>query len=105
MKALFIVLDTIRRDYLRAYGNAWVHTPNIDRLAARGIVFDNHWVGSLPCMPARREFMTGRYNFIYRGWGPIEPYDDVLPSELRRGGTFTHLLTDHDHYFELGGEN
>jgi len=105
MKALFIVLDTIRRDYLRAYGNDWVHTPNIDRLAARGVVFDNHWVGSLPCMPARREFMTGRYNFIYRGWGPIEPYDDVLPRELRRGGIFTHLLTDHDHYFELGGEN
>jgi hypothetical protein len=56
-------------------------------------------------MPARREFMTGRYNFLYRGWGPIEPFDDVLPRELRRQGVFSHLLTDHDHYFELGGEN
>ena len=105
MKCIFIVLDTLRRDYLTAYGNDWVHTPNVTRLAERGVIFDNHWVGSLPCMPARREFMTGRYNFIYRSWGPIEPYDDTLPAELRKKGVFTHLLTDHDHYFELGGEN
>jgi arylsulfatase A-like enzyme len=105
MKCLFIVLDTLRRDYLEAYGNDWVKTPAITRLAQDGITFDNHWVGSLPCMPARREFMTGRYNFLFRGWGPIEPYDDTLPRELRKQGIFTHLLTDHDHYFELGGEN
>jgi arylsulfatase A-like enzyme len=105
MKTVFIVLDTVRRDYLTAYGNDWVRTPNLTRLAETGVTFDNHWVGSLPCMPARREFMTGRYNFLYRGWGPIEPYDDTLPAQLRRKGVFTHLLTDHDHYFELGGEN
>ena len=55
MKCVFIVLDTVRRDYLSTYGNDWVHTPALDRLAERGVVFDNHWVGSLPCMPARRE--------------------------------------------------
>ncbi|HLL88368.1 MAG TPA: sulfatase-like hydrolase/transferase [Tepidisphaeraceae bacterium] len=105
-RALFLVLDTVRRDYLRCYGNTWVHTPNLSRLAERGVVFDNHWAGSLPCMPARREFMTGRYNFLYRGWGPIEPFDDTLPKWLRqRRNVFSHLLTDHDHYFELGGEN
>ena len=105
MKALFLILDTVRQDYLGCYGSPWVKTPNIDRLASCGIQFDNHWVGSLPCMPARREFTTGRYNFLYRGWGPIEPYDDVLPRLLQDRGIFTHLLTDHYHYFELGGEN
>lgn len=105
MNALFILLDTVRRDFLQAYGNEWVRTPNLQRLAGRGVVFDNHWAGSLPCMPARRELMTGRYNFLDRGWGPIEPFDDVLPRELRAQGVFSHLLTDHDHYFELGGEN
>lgn len=105
MKALFIVLDTVRRDYLQPYGSDWVQTPNVQRLADRGVVFDNHWAGSLPCMPARREMMTGRYNFLDRGWGPIEPFDDVLPRELRQRGIFSHLVTDHDHYFELGGEN
>src|SRR5689334_19106720 len=105
MKCLFVVLDTVRRDYLEAYGNTWVKTPNLARLARSGVTFDNHWVGSLPCMPARREFMTGRHNFLFRGWGPIEPYDDTLLGELRKRDIFTHLLTDHDHYFELGGEN
>src|SRR5688572_25931668 len=106
MKVLLIVLDTVRRDFLTAYGNDWVKTPNLSRLAQQSVVFDNHWVGSLPCMPARREFMTGRYNFLYRGWGPIEPYDDTLPKWLReKKNVFSHLLTDHDHYFELGGEN
>ena len=105
MKALFIMLDTVRRDFLQTYGNDWVRTPNLQRFARRGVVFDNHWAGSLPCMPARRELITGRYNFLDRGWGAIEPFDDVLPRELREHGVFTHLLTDHDHYFELGGEN
>lgn len=106
MRAIFLVMDTVRRDFLTCHGNTWVQTPNLTRLASRGVTFDNHFVGSLPCMPARREFMTGRYNFLYRGWGPIEPYDDTLPKWLReQRGVFSHLLTDHDHYFELGGEN
>ncbi len=105
MKTLFILLDTVRRDYLQSYGSDWVQTPNLARLSERGVTFDNHWCGSLPCMPARRDILTGRLNFLDRPWGPIEPFDDVLPRELRKKGVFTHLVTDHDHYFELGGEN
>ncbi len=107
MNVLFVVLDTLRRDYLAPYGSDWVQTPNIARLAERSIVCDNHWVGSLPCMPARREFMTGRHNFLERGWGPLEPFDDVLPDQLRQARpkpVFSHLITDHYHYFYLGGE-
>jgi arylsulfatase A-like enzyme len=106
VKALFVILDTLRRDYLEPYGTDWVRTPNIARLAARSVVCDDHWVGSLPCMPARREFMTGRHNFLERGWGPLEPFDDVLPDLLRRADppAFSHLITDHYHYFYLGGE-
>lgn len=106
MKVLFVVLDTLRRDFLEPYGTDWVRTPNIARLAARSVVCDNHWVGSLPCMPARREFMTGRHNFLERGWGPLEPFDDVLPHQLRQAvpPVFSHLITDHYHYFYLGGE-
>ena len=35
MRTLFLVLDTVRRDYLEAYGNDWVKTPNLRRLAER----------------------------------------------------------------------
>jgi len=106
MKVLLVVLDTLRRDYLEPYGTGWVRTPNITRLAERSVVCDNHWVGSLPCMPARRELMTGRHNFLERGWGPLEPFDDVLPHLLRQADpkVFSHLITDHYHYFYLGGE-
>jgi arylsulfatase A-like enzyme len=107
VKVLFVILDTLRPDYLEPYGSSWVKTPNIARLAERSVVCDNHWVGSLPCMPARREFMTGRHNFLERGWGPIEPFDDVLPQllgQLKPKPVFSHLITDHYHYFYLGGE-
>lgn len=54
-------------------------------------------------MPARRELHTGRYNFEHRSWGPIEPFDDSMPEILKNHGVYTHLATDHDHYWEDGG--
>lgn len=54
-------------------------------------------------MPARRELHTGRYNFLHRSWGPMEPFDDSMPEILKDHGVHTHLTTDHYHYFEDGG--
>lgn len=105
MKTILIIMDSLNRHYLKTYGFDKAVTPNLDRLAARGVVFDNHYAGSLPCMPARREMMTGRLNFLETPWGPIEPWDDCLPVELRRQkGTYCHMITDHYHYFHSGGE-
>lgn len=105
MKTVFILMDSLNRHYLSAYADTWVKTPNIDRLAAGSTVFDNHCCGSLPCMPARRELMTGRLNFMEAPWGPIEPWDECLPVELRnRKNTYSHMITDHYHYFHSGGE-
>lgn len=105
MKTLFILMDSLNRHYLNLYGQGWVKTPNLERLAARGAVFENHYCGSLPCMPARREILTGRLNFLEAPWGPIEPWDDCLPKELRRQKqTYSHMITDHYHYFHSGGE-
>jgi len=105
MKAIVILADTINRHCLNAYGESAVKTPNIDRLAKRSVVFDSHWSGSLPCMPARRDLLTGRLHFLERNWGPIEPFDDTLPQVLRRSGVVSHMVTDHYHYLETGGEN
>ena len=99
-------MDTLNRHMLKMYNqDTWVKTPNISRLEEKSFVFDNHWAGSLPCMPARRDIMTGRLDFLERGWGGLEPYDQTLPQELRKGGIYTHMVTDHYHYFSTGGEN
>ncbi|MBL8382952.1 MAG: sulfatase [Burkholderiales bacterium] len=103
MKCVFLLFDSLNRHALSCYGGATVATPNFARLAARSTVFDRHFVGSLPCMPARRDIQTGRLNFLHRGWGPLEPFDHSLAAILRDSGIVTHLITDHYHYFEDGG--
>ena len=105
MKVVFVLLDSLNRNYLPVYGNDWVRAPNISRLAEKGVVHDNHWLGSAPCMPARRDMLTGRLNFLERGWGAIEPCDRPFPRMLRRAGVRSHMETDHYHYFHVGGEN
>lgn len=105
MKTIVLLMDSLNRHFLPAYGNDWVHTPNIDRLAARSCVFDKHFVGSAPCMPARHDIFTGRLDFLERGWAPMQPFDCTLPYVLRKNGVFSHMTTDHYHYFHLGGEN
>ena len=102
MKLAFLFFDSLTRDALSCYGGAHA-TPNFQRLADKGIVFDNHYVGSLPCMPARRDLHTGRLNFMHRSWGPLEPFDDSFADILGKAGIYTHLATDHYHYFEDGG--
>lgn len=103
MKAIMVMFDTLNRRHLPPYGNEWIHAPNFARLAARSATFDRSYVGSMPCMPARRELHTGRYNFLHSAWGPLEPYDDSMPELLREAGVYTHLATDHQHYWEDGG--
>ena len=102
MKTLFILFDSLNRSALGAYGGS-IPTPNFDRLASRAAVFDNHFAGSLPCMPARRDMQTGRLNFLHRSWGPLEPFDDSFAAQLKSSGTYCHLVSDHYHYFEDGG--
>ncbi|MGB2494796.1 MAG: sulfatase [Candidatus Puniceispirillaceae bacterium] len=102
MKTLFLLFDSLNRSALGAYGGG-IPTPNFDRLAARSTVFDSHFAGSLPCMPARRDMQTGRLNFLHRSWGPLEPFDDSFAAQLKGGGTYCHLVSDHYHYFEDGG--
>jgi len=103
MKAIKVMFDTLNRHLLPPYDCDWTHAPNFARLARRAVTFDRSYVGSMPCMPARRELHTGRYNFLHRSWGPLEPFDDSMPQLLRESGVYTHLVTDHYHYFEDGG--
>jgi len=103
MKVVFLLFDSLNRHALSCYEPAAPRTPNFERLAQRSVVFDRHFVGSLPCMPARRDIQTGRLNFLHRGWGPLEPFDHSVADILRSNDVYTHLITDHYHYFEDGG--
>ena len=103
MKAVMVMFDSLRRDLLEPYGCNWTITPNFTRLAQNSVTFDQSWAGSLPCMPARRELHTGRVNFYHRSWGPVEPYDDSMPQILKQNGIYSHLVSDHQHYWEDGG--
>lgn len=48
--------------------------------------------------------MTGRLNFLERNWGPLEPFDHCMTRIMRQNGIFSHIVTDHAHYMEPGGE-
>lgn len=103
MKAIIVMFDSLNRHMLGPYGSDRIKAPNFERLARRTVTFDNFYAGSMPCMPARREIHTGRYNFLHRSWGPLEPFDDSMPEILGRHNIHTHLATDHPHYWEDGG--
>ena len=103
MRVLMIMYDTLCRHFLAPYGNDWVKTPNFTRLAENSVTFDSNYVCSLPCMPARRDMHNGRANFLFRDWGPLEPYDDSMPEILKQNGIYSCLVSDHYHYWEDGG--
>lgn len=131
MNVITILCDTLRRDHVGAYSGghpldqcwsaeapAWsVPTPNMDRMIERGTVFDNAYIGSTPCMPARRDIYTGRLEFLERGWGPLEEEDCDLPRQvsgppnrsirwtMEQGYPVSCLLTDHFHLWEQGSGN
>ncbi len=102
MRVVFLLFDSLNRRALSPYGGS-ISTPNFDRLAARAATFDRHYIGSMPCMPARRDLHSGRLCFLHRSWGPLEPFDDSFPALLKASGVYSHLVSDHYHYFEDGG--
>lgn len=103
MRVIQVMFDTLSKDYLPNYGNDWVIAPNFKRLENHCCRFDECYGGSMPCMPARRELHTGQYNFLHRSWGPLEPFDFSVFEELKKNNIYTHLVSDHSHYWEDGG--
>jgi len=103
MKTVFVLFDSLNRKAMECYGGSLAKTPNFARFAERAVTFDTHYVGSLPCMPARRDLHTGRLGMLHRNWGPLEPFDNSFPELMKKKGIYSHLITDHHHYFADGG--
>ena len=103
--AIVILLDSLNRHMLGAYGGREFDTPNLDSFARRAVRFDRHYSGSLPCIPARHDILCGTIDFLWKPWGSIEIWERPLTAYLRAAGVVTKLVSDHPHLFEVGGEN
>ena len=57
----WIVTDEHRVDGIGAYGNHWIKTPNLDRLASNGVLFERAYCQSPACVASRASFLSGMY--------------------------------------------
>jgi arylsulfatase A-like enzyme len=102
---IVILLDSLNRHMLGAYGGDEFDTPSLDALARRSLRFTRHYAGSLPCIPARHDILCGAQDFLWRPWGSVEVWESSIVRLLREQRVITKLVTDHPHLFEAGGEN
>jgi len=58
---IFLLADDQRWDTMGCYGNRYVITPNMDKMASEGLRFENVYHASPICQPSRASIMTGRY--------------------------------------------
>ena len=71
---LIVMADELAAAALGCAGHPVIQTPNIDRLAARGVRFERAWTPSPICVPARGSFVTGRYVHDIATWHSAQPY-------------------------------
>ena len=95
MSFLIIMSDEHTRRMSGCYGHPVVQTPNIDRLAERGVRFDNAYCNHPICVPSRANFLTGRYTHDTGHWDNAHPYigDDEAASWGHRLANQGHQVT------------
>jgi arylsulfatase A-like enzyme len=89
MNILLILTDQHRYDTLGCYGAEICQTPNLDRLAERGVRFDRAYTNTVPCSPSRAALFTGLYphkNHVYVNSQQVNPEVPNLASELGAAG-------------------
>ena len=86
---LFIMCDQLRWDALSCAGHPFVETPNIDRLAGRGVRFNQAFVNGAVCGSSRMSYYTGRYVISHGArWNqvPLEVTQKSMGDHLREIG-------------------
>ena len=81
---LVIISDEHRKDALGCAGHPLVHTPHLDRLAARGTRFTNAYTSSPMCVPARAALACGDYVHRTGFWDSATPYDGSAATWMHR---------------------
>jgi len=97
---LIIMSDEHAPMFSATYGHPQIRTPHMDRLAARGVLFENAYCNSPLCLPSRMSFMTGRYIHNIDVWDN----DSILatnavtwPHRLRAAG-YDAVLSGKQHF-------
>jgi arylsulfatase A-like enzyme len=103
MNVILIILDTLRKDHVGAYGNDQIRTPTLDILAEEGLRFTRAYPDAMPTIPARRAIHTGMRTFPLDapayGWTSIPEVQTTLAEVLEAAGYQTMLVTDTYHQF------
>jgi len=100
---LMILADDLGYGDLSSYGATDLQTPNIDKLVASGIRFDNFYANCPVCSPTRAALLTGRYpdlvgvpgvirTHIVNNWGYLDPRAVLLPQLLKPAGYHTAIV-------------
>ena len=97
---LVIVVDTLRADHLSAYGYARATSPNFDRIAKQGVLFENTYSASSWTLPSHASLLTGRYP--HEHGADLDRYDGRYPTiaqALRGEGYRTGAFSANIFYF------
>ena len=99
---IFILADDLGYGDLGCYGQKQIQTPNLDRLAAEGMRFTDHYAGTTVCAPSRCSLMTGLHtgHTYVRGNHEVQPMGQLplpadtatLPKMLKKAGYTTALI-------------
>jgi len=100
---LMVLVDDLGFGDLSCYGATDLQSPNIDKLVASGIRFDNFYANCPVCSPTRASLLTGRYQELVgvpgvirthadNNWGYLSPDAVFLPEVLKRAGYHTAIV-------------
>jgi len=93
---VFVLADDLGIGDLGSYGQQYIQTPNIDRMAKAGMLFTDFYSGSTVCAPSRASLMTGRHtgHLTIRGNGefPLKSSDTTIAQILKTKGYHTAMF-------------
>ncbi|MGJ8694206.1 MAG: sulfatase family protein [Thalassotalea sp.] len=98
LNILYIMTDDHAAQAIGTYGSRFAKlnpTPNLDKLASEGMVFDNAFVTNSICSPSRATILTGQYsqtNGVQDLKGGVETKNQHLPTEMKKAGYETALV-------------
>src|SRR5204863_9496231 len=84
-RAIVLSFDHLHLGHLGCYGNDWVETPNLDRLATQAVVFDRHFAEDLDPEAANHAWWTGRFQSLigHEAQRDLPSFVERLPPEVK----------------------